>query len=218
VFVWACGAAVLVYAVREAARRSDAGLTAALTWLIIPYVFFSLIATKLYSYVAVAVPAACLLMGFCVASLWAARNGRRRAAVLAVLLVVGAQVGVVAVERLRADYSICPWSDVYDYPSFRRTMLRLREVPGPKVLLNVGDSKSPQAMYYSNAPAYPDAPSAPVVRGLLSRGRRVFVLVEEDKRGADVPRELKAKEFRGRIFYIPLPAPLRHDPKHPYES
>ncbi len=218
VVVWACGAAVLVYSIREAARRSDAGLAAALAWLLIPYIFFSLIATKLYSYVAVAVPAACLLAGFSVAALWAARSSRYRAAVLAAVLVAGSQAAVVAVERMRADYSICPWSDLYDYPSFRRTMLRLREVPGLKVLLNVGDSKSPQAMYYSGAAAYPEAPSAAVVRGLLERGYRVFVLVEEDKRGSDVPRELKTKEFRGKIYYIPVPAPLAIDRKHPYEA
>ena len=148
----------------------------------------------------------------------AARNGRQRAVVLAALLAAGAQAGFVAVERLRADYSICPWNALYDYPSFRRTMLRLREVPGPKVLLNVGDSKSPQAMYYSGAAAYPDAPSAAVVRGLLGRGYRVFVLVEADKHGADVPAELKTAEFREKIFYIPLPAPLSIDRKHPYET
>ena len=218
VLVGAFGAAVLVYAVREAARRRDAGLSAALCWTLIPYIFFSLIATKLYAYVAVAVPAACLLTGFFTASLWAARGGRYRAAVLAALLAAGAQAGFVVVERLRADYSICPWSDLYDYPSFRRVMLRLREVPGPKVLLNVGDSKSPQAMYYSGAAAYPEAPSAVVVRGLVERGCRVFVLVEEDKHGADVARELKTKEFRGKIFYIPVPAPLSRDIKHPYEA
>ncbi|MEQ1918581.1 MAG: glycosyltransferase family 39 protein, partial [Elusimicrobiota bacterium] len=60
VLAWAVLAAAVIYTAREASRRKDAGLAAALCWLAIPYVFFSLIATKLYSYVAVAVPAACL--------------------------------------------------------------------------------------------------------------------------------------------------------------
>ncbi|MDD5304794.1 MAG: glycosyltransferase family 39 protein [Elusimicrobia bacterium] len=218
VIAWASLPAVLVYAIREAIRRKATGLASALCWVVIPYVFFSVIATKLYSYVCVAVPGLCLLTGFAVAAAWAARNGRYRAAVSAVLLAAGAQFAWVCVERVRADYSACPWNELYDYPSFRRTMLRLREVRGPKVLLNVGDSKTPQAMYYSGAAAYPDAPSAAVVRGLLGRGYRVFVLVEEDKRGADVPPELKTAEFRKKIFFIPVPPPLVLDAKHPYEA
>jgi 4-amino-4-deoxy-L-arabinose transferase len=215
---WAAAAAVAAFSVREAARRKDAGLAAALIWLLLPYLFFSAIATKLYAYTCVAVPAFCLLAGFGAAALWTERRGRHRAAVLAALLAGGTQACLVAAERIGADYSICPWNEVYDYPSFRRVMLKLRSVPGPKVLLNVGDSKSPQAMYYSGASAYPDAPDAPLARGLIARGYRVFVLVEEDKRGADVPAALKTKEFRGRIAYIPLPTPLVLDLKHPYES
>lgn len=217
-FVWASLAAVLIYSVREALRRRHAGLAAALTWTIVPYVFFSAIATKLYAYTSVAVPALCLLAGFAAASLWAARAGRFRTAALATLVAAGAQTSLVAVERIRADYSVCPWSERYDYPSFRRAMLKLRGVGEPKVLLNVGDSKSPQAMYYSGAAAYPDAPSAALVRGLLGRGYRVFVLVEEGHPGADVPPALKTAEFRGKVFFIPVPAPLVLDDKHPYEA
>ncbi len=217
-FVWASTLAAAAYAALEARRRKDAGLAAVLCWALIPYIFFSLIATKLYAYVAVAVPAVCLLMGFAAAALWAARAGRLRTAAAGVLLAAGAQTGAVAVERATADYSTAPWNTTYDYPSFRSVMLKLRGVPGPKVLLNVRDDKSPQAMYYSRTPAYPDAPTPDVVRGLLSRGFRVFVLVEEDRRGADVPAALKTREFRGRISYIPLPAPLAFDPRHPYEA
>lgn len=217
-FVWASTAAAAVYAALEARRRKDAGLASALCWLLIPYIFFSLIATKLYAYVAIAVPAVCLLLGFAAAALWAARTGRFRTAAAAVLLAAGAQASAVAYERAAADYSTAPWNAIYDYPAFRAVMLKLREVPGPKVLLNVGDNKSPQAMYYSRAPAYPEAPTPGVVRDLLGRGIRVFVLVEEDKRGGDVPPALKTREFRGRISYIPVPAPRAFDPRHPYEA
>ncbi len=218
VIVWACIGAVAVYAIRESARRKHAGLASSLIWIFLPYAFFSLIATKLYSYVCVTVPALCLLTGYAASSLWAARVGRYRAAALAALLVVGAQACFVAVERIRADFSVCPWNETYDYPSFRRAMLKLREVPGPKVLLNVGDFKSPQAMYYSNTASYPDAPSASLARDMISRGIRIFVLVEEDKRGVDVPAALKTGEFRGKIFFVPLPPPLVLERKHPYES
>lgn len=217
-FVWASAAGALIYASREALRFRHAGLTAALAWICLPYAFFSVIATKLYSYTAVAVPALCLLAGFAASALWAARGGRYRAAVLATLLAGGLQTGLVAFERLRANYSLAPWSETYDYPAFRRVMLLLREERGPKVLLNVGDSKSPQAMYYSGAAAYPDAPTPDLARSLIVRGFRVFILVEEEKRGADVPQGLRAPEFRGKLFFIPLPSPLVLDRKHPYEA
>lgn len=211
-------AAVLVYAIREASRRKDAGLAAALCWLLIPYAFFSLIATKLYAYTAVAVPAFCLLAGFAAAALWAARKGPRRALVLGAMIAAGTQTALVALERVRADYSVAPWNEVYDYPSFRRVMLKLREVPGPKILLNVADSKAPQAMYYSKTPSYPDALTVPLARDLMRRGYKIFVLVEDANRGPAAASELNAPEFRGNIFYIPVPSPLSFDVKHPYEA
>jgi len=217
-FVWASVCAALAYALREASRGKNPGSATVLCWILLPYLFFSSIMTKIYGYVCVTAPAVCLLWGFGAAALWAARAGRRRAAALAALLAVGAQAAVVAVERVRADYSVSPWSGVYDYPSFRRVMHKLREVPNPKVLFNVRDYKSPQAMYYSGASAYPDAPSAALARDLLGRGYRVFVLVEEHKHGTDAPAELRAAEFRGKIFYVPVPAPLVVDDKHPYEA
>lgn len=215
VFAWLGGAAVLVYAARETARTRRAGLASALAWLLIPYAFFSVIATKLYAYTAVAVPALCLLAGFAAAALW---KERRRPLAAALLLAAGTQTALVAAERVRADYSVAPWSGVYDYPSFRRVMLKLREIPGPKVLLNVADDKSPQAMYYSGAPSYPEAPTAAAARDLLRRGYKVFVLVEEENSAPASPSELRTKEFRGKIFYIPVPAPLFLDGKHPYEA
>jgi len=218
VLAGASAAFVLIFSLHHAWHRKDAGLISALAWLLIPYAFFSVIATKLYSYTAVAVPAMCLLTGFALASLWEAREGGRRRIVLAVLAVAGVQAGLVTFERIRADYSIAPWNSVYGYPEFRRVMLKLREVPGPKVLLNVADDKSPQAMYYSGTPSYPDAPTAVLARDLLRRGRRVFVLLQEGKSSKDAAPELDTKEFRGKIFFIPVPAPLFLDGKHPYEA
>ena len=218
VFVWASACAALAYAVRVAARGKAAGLATALCWVLISYFPFSVIATKLYAYVCVAVPALCLLWGFAAASLCAARGGRVRAAALACLLAAGAQISLVAGERINADYSSCPWNELYDYPSLRSAMLELRRAPGRKVILNVGDFKSPQAMYYSGAAAYPDAPDVALVRGLLGRGYRVFVLLEEKKRGADVPPALKTAEFHEKIFFIPVPPPLAIDRIHPYEA
>ncbi|PIR15808.1 MAG: hypothetical protein COV48_12310 [Elusimicrobia bacterium CG11_big_fil_rev_8_21_14_0_20_64_6] len=218
VFVWAALLAALLYAARAAVRGRECGPAAVLCWVSIPYIFFSLIATKLYAYVCVATPGVCLLWGYAAASLWAARDGRSRSLVLAALIVSGVYVGEVSVERWKADYSVCPWSTVYDYPAFRAVMLKLRGVPGARVLLNVGDNKSPQAMYYSGAAAYPDAPQPAVVRGLLGRGYGVFILIEKEKGGSDVPSSLRTAEFYKKIYFIPLPSPVALEPRHPYEA
>lgn len=214
ILAWGGAAAAVVFAVISARRTKNPGLVSVLAWLVIPYLFFSLIATKMYAYTAVAVPAFCLLFGYAAASLW---KERRRPVALAVLLAAAGQASLIALERVRADYSVAR-SDAYDYPSFRRVMLKLREVPGSKVLLNVADGKSPQAMYYSGTPSYPDAPTAGLTRDLLKRGYRIFVLVEEENPGPAAPPELNAPEFRGKLFFIPVPSPRLLDSKHPYES
>jgi 4-amino-4-deoxy-L-arabinose transferase-like glycosyltransferase len=218
ILAWTFMGASAAYAVLEAGRRRAPGLSAALIWLLLPYLFFSVIATKLYAYVSVAVPAACLLAGFAGAALWAARRGPRRMVVAAVLLAGAAQAGLVAAERVRADYATCPWNERYDYPSLRRAMIALARVPGPKAILNVGDGKAPQAMYYSGSSAYSDAPTVELVRGLLDRGYLVFVVLDEEKRGADIPPALKTSEFAKKVLYIPLPPPRGPYPKHPYEA
>ncbi|MBI4061825.1 MAG: glycosyltransferase family 39 protein [Elusimicrobia bacterium] len=215
---WASACAALAYAAREAARGKGGGVAAALCWALIPYVFFSAIATKLYSYVCVAVPALCLLAGLAAAALWAERAGRFGAAALAGLLAFCAQAGLVARERASADYSACPWNELYDYPSFRRAMLDLRGLPGRKVVLNVGDFKMPQAMYYSGSPAYADAPDAALVRGLIERGFRVVVLLDEGGRGSEAVAALRKSGLAGKITVLPLPAPRGGGFKHPYEA
>lgn len=217
-FIWASVCASLAYAAREASRGKNSGPATVLCWVILPYLFFSVIMTKIYSYVCVATPAICLLWGFAAASLWVAREGRFRTAVLAILLAWGAQTSWVVGERALADYSSCPWNSLYDYPSFRRAMLDLRGAPGRKVILNVGDLKMPQAMYYSGAVAYSDAPSAALVRGLLARGFRVYVLLDENRRGAEEVAALKRGGLFDKIIFLPLPAPAGLDRKHPYEA
>lgn len=208
----------VLFAARTAARERDGGAASVLVWALLPYVFFSLIATKLYAYVCVAVPALCLLAGLLAQALWSARRGPLGRAALACLAAIVVQGLLVGGERLRADYSVCPWNALYDYPSFRRTMTALRGAGGPAVILNVGDSKQPQAMYYSGISAYADEPEPALVRGLLSRGYRVYVVLDGERRGARAVRALSAAGLARSVSYLPVPGPARFDPRHPYES
>ncbi len=201
-------AAALLAAMVYAARRKKAQV--ALLWIALPYAFFSLIATKLYAYACVAVPAMALLAGFAGAALWA--SGRAGKAALA------AAILIALVPRVRADYSICPWNERYDYPIFRRATMALRELPGKKVILNVGDNKSPQAMFYSGATAYPEPPTPALVRDLLARGYQVFVLLDEETRGAEFLPALKKAGLEKKVRLYLVPSPLSRTPLHPYEA
>lgn len=203
-------AALLAALAYAATRERTPGLFAVLVWIALPYAFFSSIATKLYAYECVAVPAMALLAGFAGAAAWS--SGRAGKAAVAAVLLIG------LVPRLRADYSICPWNERYDYPTFRRATLALRALPGKKVILGVGDDKSPQAMYYSGAAAYPDAPAPELVRGLLARGYEVFVLLDEETRGAAFLPALKKAGLEKKVRLYLVPAPLARPLVHPYEA
>ncbi|UPT73429.1 MAG: glycosyltransferase family 39 protein [Elusimicrobiota bacterium] len=193
--VWPALAAVLAYALK---KRSP-GVQALLLWVGLPYVFFSLIATKLYSYPCASVAAVCLLAGLAGAAAWRRGPLARGAVALALL--------ALAVPRLRADYSAPVWSTTYDYAALRAVSLKIGAEPGKKVVLNVKDHKSAQVMYYSGVPAYPDAPTPALVKDLRARGYRVFVFLEEGERVA-APGAL----------LVPLPAPLAGPVLHPYEA
>lgn len=203
-------AAALVYGGSEAVRKKSPGLIAALLWVALPYAFFSLIATKLYAYACVAVPAVSLLAGFAGAAMWTSGRAGKAALAAALLLALA--------PRAKADYSVCPWNDLYDYPTFRRATTALKSLPGKKVVLNVGDSKAPQAMYYSGASAYPDAPTPALVRDLLARGYEVFVLLDERTRGAEFLPALKKAGLERKVRLYLVPAPLARPLTHPYEA
>lgn len=190
--VWPLLAAAAVHAWR---RRSFA----VLLWIALPYAFFSLIATKLYSYPSAAMPAVCLLAGSAAAAALK-RGPLARGAVALVLL-------ALAATRLRADYSAPVWNEVYDYPALRDVSFKIAAEPGKKIVLNVKDGKAAQVMYYSGVPAYPDAPTPALLKELRESGRRVFVFRAEGESvsapGASV---------------VPLPAPLSRPRVHPYEN
>lgn len=194
-YAWAALPAVAALA--YAWKRKEARVP--LLWLALPYVFFSAIATKLYSYPCAAVPAVCLLLGLGASALL--REGPLARGAVALVLIAA------VAPRLRADYSIPVWSTVYDYAALRNVALKIGKEPGNKIVLNVKDDKSPQVMFYSGVPAYPDAPTPALMKDLKARGYRVFVLQAEGER-VSAPGGL----------IVPLPAPLVQPAKHPYEA
>ncbi len=160
---------------RPARERPAAGpdLAPLAVWLLLPYLAFSLAATKLGGYVMIAAPA-CFLVTACFwLWLWRLRpGGRARAALrLAVLILLPLLPLRYTVERLKVRAA-------YDRnPAWARALRALPERlgPGPVVLFHLPEPL--EAMYYTSCvAAYEGVPTPTQARRLLDAGYRVVVL------------------------------------------
>ena len=205
------------------ARRS-LPLAAVLLWAVVPYVVFSLTPTKLYSYVAIAVPAVLLLVGYAASvSLRFVRSARFTDHDLtsrAFIAMVGAMATIhfasVLSGRLTADYSTAPWNRLYHYGSFRSEMLKVQGHEGNKVIFNVGDRKEIQAMYYSDAEAYADVPSPAEVADLLDAGYRLYLVTDSRRRHQEQIDRLEVAGLLGNVTLIEIPRPTEQVAVSPY--
>jgi len=131
------------------------------------------------------------------------------------LAVVACYVLPVAVERVRADYSMCPWNNLYDYPMFRTKLIAIASRPGKKALFNVGDGKQIQAMFYTGAPAYEYVPNEAQARDLQAKGYALYFLADGLHTNFD-RLTLLAKAgliLRKNLLFIPPPPePMRTNP------
>jgi hypothetical protein len=207
-------------------RRRNAAIGAVLLWMVIPYIIFSLTATKMYSYVAPALPAIYLLVGWVIGTLIECAAHQRatqgktsnyiRAALVGLLGVVVCYVLPVAVERVRADYSQCPWNNLYDYPVFRTKMLAIASRPGKKALFNVGDDKRIQAMFYTGAPAYKDVPNETQVRELQAKGYALYFLIDGFRTNFDRITLLAKAGLLKKGYLVMIGPPRKPMLKNPY--
>ena len=160
-------------------RRWPASLPVAV-WLLLPYLAFSLAATKLGGYVMVAAPALFIVQAVFLGWLWDQRprrlgalpawvSGGLRWAALA-LLVLGPLHYTVERLKLRPSYDRDPaWS---------RALRQLPDVVGPGrgtvVLFHL--DRPLEAMFYTPYIAYEGLPTVPQARRLLAAGYRVVIL------------------------------------------
>lgn len=159
-------------AVVTAVRRRQAGLVECLVWAAVPYVTFSLAATRLPNFVMIAAPALFLLQARYWCALREARSRmhgwRRRAAgiLLALLAVLPGRYLLEPTGSFeRRDRRPAEFEDL-------RT-LDARLPGGPAVVFNV--PRAVEAMFYSRHPVYPRLPTGDEVRALTARGLRVVV-------------------------------------------
>lgn len=210
----------LLYAAFHACRRRDADLLALLAWAVVPYAFFSLVRTKLHAYVAPATPALLLLAAWSahrlIASGLAARPRGRLLAAGATALIMLVHLASVTVERVRADYHICPWNALYDAAEFRQVTRGLRQAADPKVIFNVGDDKEIAAMFYAECSAYPEPPSVEQARDLLARGFTIYVFLDDIQTNREQIQVLHRAGLMDHVRPILIHTPTEKTSKLPY--
>jgi len=159
-------------------------LLALLLWALIPYAVFSLTATKMYSYIAPSVPAILLLVGYSIYSLFTLWN---KPFIYGKIISVGC-LGIILyfsvsllVERTTADYSVPPWRYIYDHKDFRHKMKIIDQLPTKKIILNVGEQRYIDCMYYADCSAYPSLISYEMIKNFLKLGYEIYLFIDHRK-------------------------------------
>lgn len=217
----------MLYALFCFIRRRDINLLTLLLWALVPYMVFSLAETKLGSYAGIAVPAVLIIIGYALASLvsYAKKAFSTKSSIfsrtISTLTITGLTLGYfmpLVVDRISADYSVSPWNTLYDYSVFRDDMLAIGRTDGKKIILNVGDYKMIQAMFYTGSPAYSDVPSIQEVEVFIKKGYRPYILIDDYGRNVEKIRELKNGSFEGKdqVIGLYIPKPKAFVKKNPY--
>ena len=179
-------------------------------WALIPYTVFSLTATKMYSYVAPSVPAILLLVGYTIYSLAILWRGPEiyKKFISIGCLIITLQFSVSnLMNRLNATYSTPPWRFKYDHIDFRNKMKAIDRLPGEKIILNVGDSRSIDCMYYANCAAYASLISYDRLINIINQGYDVYMFIDSREDRLEKIRNLFSindGELKNKIKLIPI--------------
>ncbi len=164
-------------AMRRGAERSRIALA---LWLVVPYAFFSLVATKMPAYVMVSAPAVFMMAADWCSRLWAARSGPRgRVCVAALVLMIALPVRT-SIEGLKLLRSSEP------HPTWAAQLRDLKDRwPGQRVVI-FNSTRPIETMFYTPFTAYPSVPSTNLVRELTGKGYTIAVF-----KGRELPPELE---------------------------
>ncbi len=162
------------FAWRLARRRLDRRAAAIAAWAAVPYVVFSLVATKMPAYVMTAAPALFLIQAafwwYLYDALPELRWRRWGAGFLALLLLLPLRYGI---ERVK------PFEGFALEPAWARDLRSLPDRLGPGRSVLFGTAHPIDAMFYTPWPAYSILPDARQARDLAARGYRVVVLQDD---------------------------------------
>jgi 4-amino-4-deoxy-L-arabinose transferase len=139
-----------------------------LIWILIPYLFFSLVKTKMQGYILFTSPAIFIMTAFCFDYLWNINNKRlyffKFIALMLFLLPVR-----YSIERIK------PFSNIPRYHAWISKMKNLeKENEGKKVVV-VNFKYAIEAMFYTNMVVYEKLPNTNEIEKLLSSGYKVYV-------------------------------------------
>ena len=164
----------LAIAIWSALRsRSSGEERSLLLWAAIPYVAFSVCATKGPGYVMIAAPAIFLLQAVVWLTLWRKRQGDVQGAQRVLLTLLLFLLAVLPARYLLEPTG--PLEARERHPQWVRDLQRLNGIIGaePGVVFNI--ESNIEAMFYTPYVVYPHFPSPAEARTLQERGYRVYV-------------------------------------------
>lgn len=151
-------------------QKRDDKLISIGVWFLLPYIFFSLVATKMGSYVMVSSPAIFLIEAYFWWSLKDSKYNQRYKKACASLLILLLLLPVVqCVKKIR------PYKKSDRNPEWARNLRSLKDKIGDKKAVIFTDYPI-EAMFYSPYIAYPSPPDTQQSRQLNKKGYETFII------------------------------------------
>jgi 4-amino-4-deoxy-L-arabinose transferase len=148
---------------------------ALVVWFVLPYLFFSFVATKMQGYVLMSAPAIFIMLSYSFIYLKEIMVGSkyRKAIVLLLILLVILPVRY-SLERIR------PFSDINRNPPWAQELrtLETRVGGGKSVIFNIKDYI--EAMFYTKITAYPFIPNQEQIDQAISKGFKIYIYDSPD--------------------------------------
>lgn len=179
--------AIVFFAHSQLRHQTTAG-RALLVWFCVPYLFFSLVATKMPAYVITAAPAIFIMIASCAETIWARSTWKHRAVAL-MLIAMPLRIFVDRTKLFRDASRTQPWSE-----SLKALAAQLPDTP-PAVVYNLDHPI--EAMFYMRHQAYSGLPTQAELEKASARGMRVIII-----EGANVPPDWRTDPS---VQVIPLP-------------
>ena len=161
-----------------------------LTWILIPFIFFSVVKTKMQGYILFTFPAYFILLGLFIEhvmkkSSTTSSNALRIIAKLFILFVFFFAIRY-GIERMK------PFKSKVDYRYAKNELLSL-EFPKQSVLFNIPCPI--EAMFYSNCTAYTFIPNDEQIDELFENGFKLYV-VDNEKLSQDLLENKKIEKIK----------------------
>jgi len=141
-------------------RRGAPAWGILLRWIALPYIFFSLIATKMENYVMQAAPAMALVVAAVAVEFWRMRKP------LPMLL-------AAALVALPARYCVERWKPFHRFEEESAIARQLRSLPSGKILV-IGARHPIESMFYADLVAIEEVPSEEQLRLLSEQGWQII--------------------------------------------